>query len=88
MRHASDTGPFSGAIDILPGSVSLLVDGDDAVLRAPITSWPIKRPLVGRTNCRRGADPVAAYPVKTRSPSVRTLVVCAGGLDSIALHPA
>src|SRR5713101_7600376 len=32
-----------------------------------------------------GADPVAAYPVKTRSPSVRTLVVCSGGLDSITL---
>ena len=35
--------------------------------------------------CRPRADPVAAYPVKTRGPQVRTLVVCSGGLDSVTL---
>jgi hypothetical protein len=29
------------------------------------------------------ADPVAAYPVKTRSPDVKTSFVRFGGLDSI-----
>jgi hypothetical protein len=29
------------------------------------------------------ADPVAAYPVKTRSPDVNTSFVRSGGLDSI-----
>src|SRR5262245_45241708 len=38
-----------------------------------------------RANCRPSADPVAAYPVKTRSPHVRTLAVCPAGLDSVNL---
>lgn len=36
-------------------------------------------------NVGLGADPVAAYPVKTRSAFVDTLVVCSGGFDSVTL---
>src|SRR5262245_13945287 len=38
-----------------------------------------------RPKCRPSADPVAACPVKTRSPHVRTLVVCSGGLVTVNL---
>jgi hypothetical protein len=62
-----------------------VADGDDAVLRA--------LPRAGLLSVRRwgerfigiGADPVAAYPVKTRSPSVSTLVVCYGSLGFVTL---
>ena len=63
---------------------SSVVD-DNAVLRARWGSglWNIGRAWI--TICRPRADPVAAYPVKTRGPQVRTLVVCSGGLDSVTL---
>src|SRR5260370_31503848 len=95
MASRSKVGRRRGGRDMATGARSRLTsflerspcvaDGDDAVLRAFTTSWPIECLAVVRMSRRRWADPVAAYPVKTRSPCVRTLVVCSGGLDSVTL---
>ncbi|MFT6656941.1 MAG: 7-cyano-7-deazaguanine synthase [Maritalea sp.] len=34
---------------------------------------------------RNSADPVAAYPDKTRTIRLKTIVICSGGLDSVTL---
>src|SRR5258708_26080569 len=48
-------------------------------------AWPIERPRVKASELSALGHPVAAYPVKTRSLPVNTLVVCSGGLDSLTL---
>src|SRR5258708_26399194 len=48
-------------------------------------AWPIERPRVKASELSALGHPVAAYPVKTRSLPVDTLVVCSGGLDSVTL---
>src|SRR5260370_9587461 len=53
--------------------------------RTPSIAWPIERPGVRAIELSALGHPVAAYPVKTRSHPVDTLVVCSGGLDSVTL---
>src|SRR5260370_9869181 len=53
--------------------------------RTPSIAWPIERPGGRASELSALGHPVAAYPVKTRSHPVDTLVVCSGGLDSVTL---
>src|SRR5260370_8679789 len=53
--------------------------------RTPSIAWPIERSGVRASGLSAFGHPAAAYPVKTRSLPVNTLVVCSGGLDSVTL---